>query len=56
MTQQRILYTCQKCGEEVGEGEQDLHGRHAICGGSLDPNGICEDDDLATPDPKETQR
>lgn len=40
----RTLYACQKCGEEVGEGEQDYRGRHQNCGGSLDPIGECNDE------------
>lgn len=46
----RLLYACQKCGEEVGDGEQDHSGRHAICGGTLDPIGECDDEEF-TPDP-----
>ena len=41
----RTLYACQKCGEEVGDGEQDYRGRHAYCGGTLDPIGEIDDDD-----------
>jgi hypothetical protein len=41
----RMLYVCQKCGDEVGEGEQDHRGRHPICGGTLDPVGECLDYD-----------
>ena len=41
--QKRPLYVCQKCGEEVGEGEQDHRGRHPICGGQLDQIGYCDD-------------
>jgi hypothetical protein len=40
----RTLFVCQKCGEEVGEGEQDHRGRHPSCGGTLDPVGECDDD------------
>jgi hypothetical protein len=40
------LYVCQRCGEEVGEGEAtDYHGRHAYCGGQLDPAGAIDVDD-----------
>lgn len=38
----RLLYSCQKCAEEVGEGE-DNNGRHPYCGGELDPIGETED-------------
>jgi hypothetical protein len=41
----RILYACQRCGEEVGEREQDHRCRHQNCGGQLDPIGACEPDD-----------
>jgi hypothetical protein len=41
----RILYTCQKCGAEVGEGEGDHNGRHPYCGGQLDPMGSCPEDE-----------
>jgi hypothetical protein len=40
----RTLFVCDKCGEEVGDGEQDHNGRHPICGGSLSPIGECADD------------
>jgi hypothetical protein len=43
----RALYVCQKCGQEVGEGEKDSHHRHAYCGGSLDPNGEYDEKDEA---------
>lgn len=39
----RTLFACQKCGEEVGDGE-DHNGRHANCGGSLDPIGEVPED------------
>ena len=42
----RTLYTCQKCGEPVGEGEQDRNGRHAYCGGELVPTGECDPDEI----------
>ena len=41
----RTLYVCQKCGDEVGEGEQDYRGRHPNCGGQLDPIGECPEDE-----------
>ncbi len=41
----RILYVCKKCGEEVGEGEQDHNGRHPYCGGELDPVGEVDDEE-----------
>jgi hypothetical protein len=40
----RILFSCQRCGEEVGEGEQDRNGKHAYCGGTIDPIGECMED------------
>ena len=48
----RTLYACQKCGEEVGEGEKDINGRCPYClSWSLDPIGVCDDDDDSeTPD------
>jgi len=45
---ERTLYVCRRCGEEVGEGEQDHNNRHPNCGGSLDPIGVCDDDEDET--------
>lgn len=39
------LYVCQRCGEEVGEGEEDVNGRHPYCGGELDPAGEVEEEE-----------
>jgi len=35
------LYVCQRCGDELGEGEETSQGR-CPCGGSLDPNGATD--------------
>jgi hypothetical protein len=44
----RILYACQRCGEEVGEGEQS-NGRCPFCNcPALDPIGECEEDTSPT--------
>jgi hypothetical protein len=40
----RTLFACQRCGEEVGDGEQDHNGRHQNCGGALDPVGEVPED------------
>ena len=41
----RILFVCDSCGEEVGDGEQN-NGCCPHCGGrSLSPNGWCDDED-----------
>lgn len=40
----RTLFVCQRCGEEVGDGEQDHNRRHQNCGGALDPNGEVPED------------
>jgi hypothetical protein len=40
----RTLFVCQRCGEEVGDGEQDHNRHHQNCGGALDPNGEVPED------------
>jgi len=39
------VYVCQRCGEECDDGDRDWAGRHAGCGGELDPAGVVEIDD-----------
>jgi hypothetical protein len=40
----RTLFSCQKCGDLVGDGEQDHNNRHPNCGGALDPMGEVPED------------
>lgn len=36
------LYVCQRCGDELGEGEDMRGDRHNACGGQLDSNGVTD--------------
>lgn len=40
----RALFVCQRCGAEVGDGEQDRDGCHPYCGGPLDPIGEVQEE------------